>query len=270
MGTADPRPLAGVRVVSMALNAPGPLAVSRLAEQGARAVKVEPPSGDPLLEICRSWYDELHRGVAVERLDLKSETGSTRMKALLAEADVFISSQRPSALARLGLAPSTLRHVRWLNIVGERAQPERPGHDLTYLARAGLLREELPVSLFADVMGSERAFSAALLLLRQAPGAWAEVGLFDSLAPFTATVAHGLTTPGGLLGGGLPAYGLYRTREGTVAIAALEPHFRRDLYAALALPDGSDLSQVMATRTAAEWERWAEERDLPIATVARS
>jgi crotonobetainyl-CoA:carnitine CoA-transferase CaiB-like acyl-CoA transferase len=251
----------------MALNLPGPLAVARLADEGASVVKVEPATGDPLAEICPSWYQELHRGISVERNDLKSDAGRDRMKELLVEADVFVSSQRPSALTRLGLNPSSLAHVRWLNLVGERAQPEMPGHDLTYQARAGLLRDQLPVSLFADVMGSERAFSAVLLLLRQAPGARAEVGLFDSLAPLVATSTHGLTCRGGVLGGGLPAYGLYRAREGAVAIAALEPHFRARLYQSLDLPDGSELTQVMATRTAAEWEQWAAERDLPIAAV---
>lgn len=266
-GMSAASPLAGIRLVSMALNTPGPLAVARLVAAGAQAVKIEPPTGDPLAEICRSWYHELHRGVAVERLDLKSDAGRERMKALLADADVLVSSQRPAALARLGLESSSLAHTRWVNIVGERARPDVPGHDLTYQARAGLLRETLPVSLFADVMGSEHAFSAVLLLLRQPPGARTEVGLFDSLAPLVATSAHGLTSSGGLLGGGLPAYGIYRTREGSVAIAALEPHFRSRLYATLDLADGSDLSDVMRTRTATEWEQWAAERDLPMAAI---
>jgi alpha-methylacyl-CoA racemase len=251
----------------MALNTPGPLAVARLVAEGAQAVKIEPPSGDPLAQICPSWYDELHRAITVERIDLKSGGGRDRSMALVAAADVFVSSQRPSALARLGFDASSLAQVRWLNIVGERAQPEVPGHDLTYQARAGLLRETLPVSLFADIMGSERAVAAVLLLLRGPPGAHAEVGLYDSLAPLVATSTHGLTSPGGLLGGGLPAYGIYRAREGSVAIAALEPHFRSRLYAALNLPNGSDLSEAMTTKTAAEWEAWAAERDLPIAAV---
>jgi crotonobetainyl-CoA:carnitine CoA-transferase CaiB-like acyl-CoA transferase len=157
--------------------------------------------------------------------------------------------------------------VRWLNIVGERVRPEVPGHDLTYQARAGLLRDAMPISLFADVMGSEQAFAAVLLLLRQPRGAHAEVGLFDSLAPLVATSTHGLTCRGGVLGGGLPAYGLYRAREGVVAIASLEPHFRARLYQSLDLPDGAELTEVMATRTAAQWEEWAAERDLPIAAL---
>jgi alpha-methylacyl-CoA racemase len=259
--------LDGVRVVSMALNAPGPLAVARLAAEGARVTKVEPPSGDPLQAFCRSFYDELHQRVRVERIDLKSADGIARLRTLVDEADIFISSQRPSALARLGLTPASLSRARWLNIVGERAQPEIAGHDLTYLARAGLLGESLPVTLMADVMGSERAFSAALLLLRQPPGAHVDVGLYDSLDSLIAPRKHGLTGPGALLGGGLPAYGVYAAKEGRVAIAALEPHFRQRLYSALALQEGADLTDAMRTRTAEDWERWAEEHDLPIAAV---
>lgn len=251
----------------MALNAPGPLAVARLAAEGARVIKIEPPSGDPLREFCRSFYDDLHQQVTVEQIDLKSPGGAARLGELLADADLFISSQRPSALARLGLTAESLSHVRWVNIVGERAQPEVAGHDLTYLARAGLLRESLPVTLLADVMGSERAFSAALLLLRQPPGARAEVGLFDSLDSLAKPLTHGLTAPGALLGGGLPAYGIYPAKDGRVAIAALEPQFRERLYRALAVEPGSDLTAVMLTRTAEDWERWGEEHDVPIARV---
>jgi hypothetical protein len=53
-----------------------------------------------------------------------------------------------------------------------------------------------------------------------------------------------------------------------VAIAALEPHFRARLYAALDLPDGHELDTVMRTRTARQWERWASRLDLPLAELA--
>jgi alpha-methylacyl-CoA racemase len=251
----------------MALNLPGPLAVARLAAEGAGVTKIEPLAGDLLATICSPFYDELHRHIRVERIDLKNEEGSARMRTLLSDADVFISSQRPSALARLGLDRVSLASIRWLNIVGECAQPEVAGHDLTYLARAGLLRDELPMTLLADVMGSERAFSAVLLLLRQPPGTHVEVGLFDSLDSLAAPLRHGLTATGALLGGGLPAYGIYQAKQGTVAIAALEPHFRERLYRTLALESESELRAVMLERTAEEWERWGEVHDVPIVRV---
>jgi alpha-methylacyl-CoA racemase len=268
------RPLNGTRVVSMALNAPGPVAASMLRTAGATVIKVEPPTGDPLETYAPGWYRELHEGLAVERLDLKGADGGLRMRTLLADSDLFLASQRPNALARLGLDADTLlnpssrlNHLRWLNIVGQLEAPEIPGHDLTYLAKAGLLGAEVRRTLFADVTAAGHAFATALLLLRQPPGSRAQVGLYDSLAPLVAPLAHGLTEPRGLLGGGLPAYGVYAAQEGRVAIAALETHFRRRLYEELHLPLDAPLAETFLSRTAAEWEAWGQRHDLPIAMV---
>src|SRR4051812_29934426 len=95
--------LAGVRIVTMAQNVPGPLAASRLVQAGARVIKVEPPSGDPFLEHSPAWHAEMHEGITIERLDLKADHGAARLAALLSDADVFITSHRPSALMRLRL-----------------------------------------------------------------------------------------------------------------------------------------------------------------------
>jgi alpha-methylacyl-CoA racemase len=262
-----------LRVLSIAQNVPGPLAVARLVEQGASARKIEPPGGDGLERMCASWYAELHAKVGVERLDLKSDEGRVAIRTRLADADLFLSSQRPSSLRRLGLDAATLHEcfpsLRCLNIVGDRGNPELPGHDVTYQARAGLVGDELPATLVADVLGAERAFAAALLLLHEPPGSSSEIGLFDALAPMLAPRRHGLTTPGGWLGGGAPEYGVYETAEGHVAVGALEPHFRTRLYEALGLRPGSALGAIMRTRTAREWESWAVVRGLPMAAVKR-
>jgi alpha-methylacyl-CoA racemase len=267
-------PLHDIRVVTMALNAPGPIAAARLRAAGAAVTKVEPPSGDPLEGYCAGWYREMHEGISIERIDLKSAGGASRMRDLLVKADLFLASQRPSALGRLGLdadsvlSPrSRLNHLRWLNIVGELSAPEVPGHDLTYLAKAGLLGGELPRSVFADVLAGEQAFATALLLLRQPPGSRAQVGLYDTLATPAAARTHGLTGPGNMLGGAVPAYGVYETREGRIAIAAIERHFHARLYDELNLPPGGDLTAVFRTRTAGDWENWARERDLPLSVV---
>ena len=85
-------------------------------------------------------------------------------------------------------------------------------------------------------------------------------------------VVHGLTVPGGPLGGGLPVYDVYAASEGPVALTALEPHFTARLLTALEIaPDDltrDRLEQVFATRTASEWQAWADERDIPLAAVA--
>ena len=268
---ATPTPLAGVRIVTIAQNVPGPVAVARLVAEGATAVKVEPPWGDPLASMCRPWYDELHAGIEVRHIDLKSAAGARALDALLAEADVFVSGHRPSALARLGLDPPAVTRrfpgLRYLAMVGDTAHPEGAGHDLTYQATAGLLGEALPATLLADLMGAAQACTSVLLLLRDPPGSTRHVGLFDGLHGLTAPTRHGLTGPGGALGGGRPEYGVYETLEGRVAVAALEPHFRERLYEGLGLPDDGDLGMALRERTAIEWERWAAGRDIPMAAV---
>jgi crotonobetainyl-CoA:carnitine CoA-transferase CaiB-like acyl-CoA transferase len=261
-----------VRIVSLAQNVPGPVAVARLVRGGARAVKIEPPSGDQLATLCPSWYDELHAGVTVERLDLKLEGGMAAMHAHLAACDVFIASQRPAALERLGLDPAAMARrfpaVRHLTIVGDTADPGHAGHDLTYAAAQGLVHPHaMPLTLVADMVGAERAYTAVVELMQDAPGASRTIGLATALHEIAAPLRHGLTAPGGPLGGGNPAYRLYAARQGAVAVAALEPHFRARLYQSLGLADGSDLSAVFATRTAIDWEQWALARDLPIAAV---
>ncbi|MGE0814433.1 MAG: CoA transferase [Vicinamibacterales bacterium] len=261
-------PLRAVQVVSLALNVPGPVAVARLVAEGASAVKVEPPSGDPLRRYSRAWYDELHAGIERRVLDLKTAPGQAALDDLLAAADVLVTSQRPGALARLGLAPAALaaRHpaVRSVAIVGDTRAPQVAGHDLTYQAGAGLVRQALPVTLLADLMGAERAVSAVLLALAGPPGTHTVVGLRDALAPLTAPLRHGLTVPGGQFGGGDPAYQVYRTRDGLLAVAAIEPHFRARFYAALGLPLDAPVDAAAAARTSAEWTALAETHDLPL------
>ena len=263
--------LDGVRIVTIAQNVPGPLAATRLRAAGAHVLKIEPPGGDPLLVLSPAWHAEMHAGIRIERLDLKTGPGKDRMLTLLSEAEVFISSQRPSALARLGLDAerlrSTMPRLRILRILGSVREPELPGHDLTYLAQLGLLGDAMPCTLAADVMASERVFAGTLALLRQPEVETVDVGLLECLEPLLAPLRHGLTAPRGALGGGAFRYGLYPTRAGRIAVAALEPHFELRLYEQLDLPTGEDPSSRFLERTAAEWEEWARERDLPIVAV---
>lgn len=260
-----------MKIVSMAQNVPGPVAIARLVADGATAIKIEPPWGDPLSGLCQTWYDELHHGVPVVRLDLKHEDGRRALTDLLGSADVFMASHRPAALERLGLDALSLSRrfplLRHLNIVGDTAHPDEPGHDVTYQAKAGLLQHRLPKTLLADLFGAERAYAAVIEMMHRGTGGRRVVGLFDALTVLTAPMRHGLTAPGGPLGGGDPAYGVYAAHDGAVAVGALEPHFRERLYAALGLADGAPLAPTLATKTAVEWEQWAAERDIPIKAI---
>ena len=84
----------------------------------------------------------------------------------------------------------------------------------------------MPAILLADFAGAERSVSASLALLlareRGADAGYAEVSLAAVADQFNEPVRRGVTTPGSLFGGGLPGYGLYRARDGWVAVAALE------------------------------------------------
>ncbi len=274
-------PLVGFRIVTLAINAPGPVAAARLRAMGAAVVKIEPPGGDPLAQSCPRWYQELTDGQEVQHLDLKLSAAREQLDRILAQCDLLLTATRPAAMDRLGLGWPRL-HQRLpklcqVAIVGQRAPDDNlPGHDLCYQASVGLVSPpQLPRTLLADLGGAERAVSAALALLlereRTGVGGFAQVALEDAAEAFTPPLRHGLTVPGGLLGGGLPGYNMYRAREGWIAVGALEPHFLTRLLQALHLDkaDPEPLRSAFLERTAEEWERWALQHDLPIVAVLR-
>lgn len=273
------QPLDDVRVVSLAINLPGPVAAALLRDLGARVTKIEPPTGDMMAMSQPDWYRELTEGIEVLSLNLKESPDRAKLDVLLAEADLLLTSFRPSALDRLGLGWSQL-HPRFprlcqVAIVGyPGAGRELAGHDLTYQASVGMVvPPSLPRSLVADLGGAERAALAALALLRtrdRGGGAgYSEVALSDAADFFAQPFRYGLTVPGGGLGGGLPGYGLYPTKEGWIAVAALEPHFLANLEQQLGIRSATrdSLSSAFAEKTAFEWEDWATERGLPMVAV---
>jgi alpha-methylacyl-CoA racemase len=128
------------------------------------------------------------------------------------------------------------------------------------------LRNAMPLTLIADMIGAERAHAAIKDAIHR-PGTSCVIGLYDALRDLAAPLYHGLTAAAGQLGGSNPAYGIYAAREGAIAVTALEPHFRARLYEGLGLNDGDDPSAVFATKTAIEWEQWAVARDLPLVAL---
>lgn len=275
--TPEPAALDGVRVVSLAPNLPGPLTVRRLADLGANVTKVESPAGDPLHEAAPQWYEELHRGVTVEVADLKSEAGRARLAEHLGDADLLITSTRPSTLQRLGLDPVTLAQTYprlcRIEIVGDAAHPEQPGHDLTYQAAVGTLPDRgMPRALIADQGGASRAVEAALvaLLHRAATGRGSinRVGLVDAATEFADGVRHGITTAQGVLGGAFAGYARYATADGEVVVALLEGHLIETFSALTGVRlKHEELSALFATRTAHEWHQWGLQHELPVVAV---
>ena len=271
--------LDGVRVVTTALNLPGPAACARLRDMGAAVAKVEPPAGDPMERFHPAWYGRLHEGMTIGRLDLKSQEGRRAMAKLLDDTDVLITAQRASALERMGLGVEALAraHPRLCHVaISGHASPsdELPGHDLTYLAAHGLVTPpSMPRTLYADIAGAERAVSTALALLiardRTGKGQRAVCAIADAAAALAQPLQEGLTRPGALLGGGNPAYNVYAAREGWIAIAALEPHFEKKLGDKFALGHVTHeaLRGLFASHDAEYWEEWGRRNDIPIVAV---
>ena len=273
------KPLDGIRIVSTAINVPGPVAAAALRDLGAGVVKVEPPFGDPLAAAAPRWYEELCAGIEVLPLDLKHLEGQARLRALLDTADVLVTASRPSSLERLGLGWEALHsqypRLCYVAIVGYAGpRHEDAGHDLTYQCDAGLVAPPaLPSTLIADLSGAQQAVSAtlALLLARERSGQAAriEVALSAAAAAFAPPVRHRLTTSNGWLGGGLPAYNVYRSSDGWIAVAALEPQFRSALARELGIDveDANAMTRTFAGRTANEWHAWGRERGLPVVAI---
>lgn len=286
--------LEGVRVLSLALNLPGPAALMRCHRMGALCTKLEPPrrqgvSADPMGAYNPEAYATLHEGIRLLHADLKSAEGQAVLHEELGRTDVLITSFRPSALRKLGLDWPALqaRHPR-LNLVeivgapGERA--EEPGHDLTYLAENGLVPGlELPPTLYADMAGALQASEAVLQCLlaraRLGQGIRREIALCEAAGWLALPRQWGLTRPEGSVGGAHAGYRVYRCADGRVAVAALEPHFAAALCRAAGIvADGPGalfspevhqaVADFLSTQTRQQLERLASEQDVPLHTLS--
>ena len=298
---APPRPylaLKGVRILSLALNLPGPAALMRCRQMGATCTKLEPPPhpsapagtpGDPMGLYNRAAYDALHQGIKVGQIDLKTEKGQKALHRTLAKTDVLLTSFRPSALTKLGLEWKALhRQYPALSLVAIVGAPgvraEEPGHDLTYLAEFNLVNGlELPPTLYADMggslMASEAVLQARMAQLQKSKGIRIEVALSGAAGYLALPRTWGLTQPGAAVGGGHAGYKVYPCKDGRVAVAALEPHFAK----ALALEAGLEKSHIMAMfapeshatiarylagKTRAELDALSVANDIPLFTLA--
>lgn len=285
------QPLQGIRILSLALNLPGPAALWRCVGMGADCRKLEPlaagagRSADPMGLYCPDAYAQMHDKVQTLQADLKTAQGQASLHDQLTQTDVLLTSFRPSALSKLGLGWEALQQryprlslVRVVGSAGELA--DVPGHDLTYQAEAGLVHSTaLPPSLFADMAGalmaSEAVLQAVLVSSRSGSGILREVGLAQA-AQWLALPWHwGLTQPAGDVGGAHAGYRIYPCADGIVAVAALEPHFAQRLCEAADLPFShptdmrkpeihQGVARFLAARSCAELMQLAQDRDIPL------
>jgi crotonobetainyl-CoA:carnitine CoA-transferase CaiB-like acyl-CoA transferase len=303
------RALDGVRVLDLTRLLPGPFASLVLADLGARVDKVEDPGGGDYLRALppagpggtSAAFAALNRGKRSLVLDLKKPAGRAALLRLLPRYDVLFEQFRPGVLARLGLGPEVLRDAApglimcSLTGYGQTGPlARRAGHDLNYLARAGLLglmgppgeAPPVPGWQLADVAGGLWSVIGILAALRRreqtGEGAALDVAMVDGVLGFAATAvaAAGLGEAaergGEVLTGGIAPYNTYLSQDGHVmTLAALEPKFWASFCEGAGLPCDltalmpgphqpalkAAVADVFRSKTRAEWEAFAAARD---------
>jgi alpha-methylacyl-CoA racemase len=300
-------PLAGLRVVEMAGLAPGPFAAMMLADMGAQVLRIDrpEPAARPMQQ--RFWFtDSNRRSIAV---DLKSAEGVALVRKLVAEADALIEGFRPGVMERLRLGPQDCLALNPRLIYGRMTGwgqdgplAQAPGHDINYIALAGVLDAigpadgppVVPLNLVGDFGGGGMylAFGIVCALLeasRSGRGQVIDAAMVDGAASlmnyFYSYMAGGKWAGRGRssLGGASPHYGVYETKDGKyVSVGSAEPKFYAELLRLTGLdreplPDRADpanwpvlrekLAAVFRTRTRDEWSALMERAEVCFAPV---
>ena len=144
-------PLAGLSVLALEQAVAAPFASSRLADAGARVIKVERPEGDfargydDVAKGQSSYFVWLNRGKETVTLDLGSPQGKATLEKLIARSDVLIQNLKPGALEKLGFARDRLRRdyprliTCFISGFGEEGpMADRKAYDLLIQAESGL------------------------------------------------------------------------------------------------------------------------------------
>lgn len=198
--------LAGVLVISLEHAVAAPYASCKLADAGARVVKVERPEGDfarnydDFVNGYSAYFVWINRGKESICLDLKNDQDREVLHNMLAQADVFIQNMAPGVLERLGVDITQLREKNPKLIVcsisgygSEGPAKDQKAYDLLIQAETGLSAingtEHGPARVgvsVCDIAAGMTAFSAILQALvaraTSGKGREIEVSLFHSMA----------------------------------------------------------------------------------------
>ena len=299
-----PGPLAGIRAVELAGIGPGPFAGMMLADHGAEVIRVERPGAIP----GPVALDRSRRSIAI---DLKSPEGIAVVRDLCRTADALIEGYRPGVLERLGLGPAVLLSDNPKLVYGRMTGwgqdgplAHAPGHDIDYIAVAGLLDgigapgepPPPPVNYIGDFGGGAMMLCfgmvAALLHVRGGgDGQVVDAAMTDGASMLAsmswAFRAAGMWRDGpgtNLLTGAAPFYATYSCADGkAIAVGAIEPQFYAALLRGLELTHDplfarqmdsgawpamkARLAQVFATRPRDAWEFEADACVAPVLTL---
>ena len=250
MATAG-RPLEGLLVVAIEQAVAAPFCTSRLADAGARVIKIERPEGDfargydDVAKGQSSYFVWLNRGKESLVVDLASPEGRQMLGQLLVGADVLVQNLKPGALARLGFAPEVLQE-RYPRLVscsisgfGETGPlAARKAYDLLIQAESGLSSitggpdEPARVGIsIVDIATGATAHAAILeaLIARGTSGEGADirVSMFDVMADWlTVPLLHqeGGKAPKrlGLAHPSIAPYGVFTTRDGKQMLISIQ------------------------------------------------
>lgn len=300
--------LKGVRVLDLSRLLPGPYASMLLADQGAEVIKVEDvQGGDGLRTRLPPAFAATNRHKHSIALDLGEPNSSAICLKLAAKCDVLLESFRPGVMKSLGLGYADVAAVNprivYASLTGwGQTGPlrNRAGHDLNYLAVAGVLgitgTQDAPVIpgvQMADLGGGLLAAFGIVSALHQARttghGTHLDVAMYDLLLSWL-TLPGAMQTAGNpvgrgnyLLNGGVLCYNIYPTADGEwMALAALEPKFWMAFCQAVERPDllGSamhparpgtpgyeQMHSLFLSRNRAEWARLGSEIDCCLSPV---
>jgi crotonobetainyl-CoA:carnitine CoA-transferase CaiB-like acyl-CoA transferase len=310
------RPLIGTRVLDLTRLLPGPFASLVLADLGAQVDKIEDPGGGDYTRVgvpqvggMSAAFHALNRGKRSAVLDLKKPQGVAAFRRVLPHYHVLFEQFRPGVLERLGLGHEELLRenpklvICALTGYGQNGpMAAKAGHDINYMARAGLMglqgpatgAPQLPAFQLADVGGGLWSVVAILAALRERDrtghGSVLDIAMLDSVIPFS-TIALSKLFGGELpkrgaemLTGGIAGYQTYATRDRqAMTLGALEPKFlmrfmqgagiEADMSALLPGPHQAELQRrfadVFASKTRAEWEALSEDWDCCLEPVLR-
>jgi formyl-CoA transferase len=244
-------PLEGLLVISMDQAVAAPLCSCRLADAGARVIKIERPEGDfargydTLARGESAYFVWLNRGKESIVLDLTRNEDKALLERMLAKADVFIQNLKPGAVGKLGFAIERLRRdypkliCCSISGFGESGPfAKRKSYDLLVQAESGLASvtggPEAPARVgvsVTDVAAGMNAYEAVLEAIiargRTGQGAAVSVSLFDAMADWmTVPLLHheGGQSPKrlGLAHPSIAPYGVFKSKDGIPILISIQ------------------------------------------------